>query len=243
MSVPARWLDLIGKGQKRHDRGTAAHEVRLRKVGIQHFTFKYRICLRMALSYHHRHFRLDDSSFFKGYFRQGFSQHVAMIQANVRNDAQHRSHYVRTVKTSAKACLKNDDIGLDFRKPAQSHGSRDLKEGHVKMVECFLPLVDEVPYIILRNQCKAVFIDHPHPLPEIQNMRRRVQSDLQPLRGKSRRQHVRNRTFAIRTRNMYQFILPVRMPCQLIEEFHIPCSGLISASSDFLKRREPHKQL
>ena len=97
----------------------------------------------MALSYYDRNLRLDYACLFKGYLRQGVAEHIAMVQSYVRNDAENRRHYVRAVQTASQACFQHDDIGFHIGEPAECKRSRYFEEGHVKMVECLLPLIDE----------------------------------------------------------------------------------------------------
>ena len=143
VTCPKRRLDLIRKCQQRHDCITIPHEIRFRKIGIQHFTFKDRISLRMALAHHNRDLRLDDPGLLEGNFRKRPAQHVAMVQTYVSYDAEDRRHDVRAVKTSSQTCFKNDNVHLPGGKPIKCHQSGNLKERKVQMIECILPLLNE----------------------------------------------------------------------------------------------------
>ena len=82
----------------------------------------------MALPYHHGHLRLDDSGLLESDFRKGLAQHVAVVKADIGDDAQHRGHDVRAVKTASKACLEDYDISLHLSEPAEGQRRSDLEE-------------------------------------------------------------------------------------------------------------------
>ena len=149
MFVPHSWGHFISECQKRHNLDPAAHELRFRKVGIQHLTLKYRIDFGITLAYYHRHARLDDSRLFKGDFRQRVAENIAVVKSDVCNHRKHRSHDVRTVETSAKTGLDHGDINTLRSEPLEGHHSRNFEERQVKMVERIMPTLAEIPYEIL----------------------------------------------------------------------------------------------
>ena len=160
MLIPKPRFNLVRKSQQRHDCSAATHEDRFRKIGIQNLAFKDRISFMIALSHNNRHSRLDDSSLFECYFRKGSAKKVTMIQPYVCNDTQDRSDNVRTVQPATQTSLKNDIIHTLTRKPVKSHRCGYLKEGHIQMIEGILPFPDEVPYILLWNQCIVPLLEH-----------------------------------------------------------------------------------
>ena len=128
MLIPKSRLHLICKCQQRHNRRTTTHKSRLRQIGIQHLTLKHRIRFRIALPYHDRYSRLDDSSFFKGNFRKSFTKEVTVIKTYVSDDTNDRTDNVRTIKTTSQASLQNNIIDFLTCKPVKSHRCSYLKE-------------------------------------------------------------------------------------------------------------------
>ena len=128
MSIPEHRLSPVGKGQQSLNHFPATHEHRLRKIGIQDLTFKDSISFRVTLTHHYRNTRLDDSSLFKGNFRQRITKKVTMIQTDISNHTQDRLDDISAIKTTAKTRFKNHIIHLLTRKPIQSHDGSNLEE-------------------------------------------------------------------------------------------------------------------
>ena len=179
MPAPQFRAGLVCECQKGHDGGPAAHEGRLRKIGIQHFTFKHLIGLGMALPHYDRHLRLDYSGLLECDFRKSLTQHVTMVKTDVGYHAEDRGDDIGTVKTSAESGLEDHEIDFLPCEPVECHECRYLEEGHVQMVESILPLIYEIPHFLLGNQrdtgiVRVFFrpsLDNPHTLSEIQDVR------------------------------------------------------------------------
>ena len=117
------------------------------------------------------------------------------------------------------------------------------------MVECFLPLLHEGPYVFLGDKGERSFASHrmtgdnPDALAEVQDVRRSIETDLKSGGCEGRSQHVGDRSLAVGTGHMDDLIAPVRMPHQLVRKLHIRHSRLVGSGSHLLKGGKAHKEL
>ena len=83
--------------------------------------------------------------------------------------------------------------------------------------------------------CTPTTRNNPDALTEIKDMRRSIESHLEAERSKGRRHHVGDGTFAICSGNMNHLVFTMWMSQQLIHEFHISDTRLISPGTHFLE--------
>ena len=105
-------------------------------------------------------------------------------------------------------------------------------ETHSGSIRATLPFHGGIRHLFFSGSCAFHYL---HPLPEIQYMRRCIDSGLQSGRSQYGGQHAAHRAFSVGPGHMHSHIFPVRMPVQLVKEFHIGYPGLIGRLSVFLE--------
>ena len=169
-----------------------------------------------------------------------------MVQTDAGDDTNFGDDYVGAVQTASQTDFDHGKVDFLVGEPAECHPCRNLEERQVKPVESILPAANEVPYLFpAYHPCRSVraSVDDAHPLPEIQDVGRSVQTYFQTCRGQGRSQHVGYRTLAVGPRHVDGPELPVRMPEQGPEGFHVLQSWLVGISeSGLLYGWETHEQ-
>ena len=167
--------------------------------------------LRIA---HHGRTPLDNSRFFSCYLRQRIAQKRSMVKTDARNSAHFRRvDDIRGVKTTAQTHFQNNNIAVATRKMAQRNSRHQLELRRMltrfalDLFSFFLHVKRYFSQLIHRNKL-AIHLD---TLFERLNVRarehtRRITSRLQDMRRINA-----GRTFAIRSCNVHELQLILRI--------------------------------
>ena len=142
--------------------------------------------LRVPCPDHGRNAGLEDPGLLAGYSRAGASQLGAMVQPDAGDYCRFGRYDVRTVQAASETDLDDSHIDLFLCEPPECHPRSDLEERQFQFVETFFPAGEEIPHIIFAYQVYGLSgrtVEYAHPLPEVEDVRRRVESDFQSRCG------------------------------------------------------------
>ena len=163
-----------------------------------------------------------------------------MVQSDAGDYRKVRSYDVRAVKTATETDLYDGDINLLIGKPFERHTGRDLEKGQAQGIHVGLVTAKKVIDIFLGHKFRtSIRTGDPHALPEIHDVRRGVEPDLEAAGCQRRSEHIRGRAFAVRSGDVYRSQAIVRIAKDFLEPEHILKSGFVSIlERNFLNRGE-----
>ena len=169
-----------------------------------------------------------------------------MVEADARDDAHFGSDDVGAVQAASQTDLDDGQVDILVRKPAESHPRGDLEERKVQLVESPIPACDEVPHFFFADHPRRTVgagVNDAHALPEIQDMGRGIEPDLETGGGQRGSQHVGHGPLAVGPCDVDGSELPVGLPEQGSESLHVLQSWFVGISeSRLLHGRETHEQ-
>ena len=224
--MPQRRLGILGERQRAADLG---------RLGL-----KDGACLRKILPDKGRDVLLEYSGLLGGDLSQCVSKKGAMIQSYACDYRKVWGYDIRAVKTATETDLYDGDINLLIGKPFERHTGRDLEKGQAQGIHVGLVTAKKVIDIFLGHKFRtSIRTGDPHALPEIHDVRRGVEPDLEAAGCQRRSEHIRGRAFAVRSGDVYRSQAIVRIAKDFLEPEHILKSGFVSIlERNFLNRRE-----
>ena len=251
-TVPQRRAHPVGIGQRAHHPGMIV---------------KDRIRLGIAFPDHRRDPGLENAGLLPRDRLQGIPQQGAVVQADGRNHRQFRLQHVRGIQPSPEAHLDDRRVHPLIGKPLERQPRRNLEERQLLLLEIRLPLHQKIKYVLLGNQgilgfgkgraflrvasrpntgiCSGKPVpsrNNPRPFPEIQQMRRGIESDPEPAGAQSRCQQGGDGAFAVGAGDMDGLERAFRMAEGGAESLHaIQARFVCRAEAGLLDRRETHE--
>ena len=163
-----------------------------------------------------------------------------MVQADGGDEGEFRGDDVRGIQPAAEAGLDDRGIHAGVREPLEREAGSDLEEGQALFDEIGLPGGQEVENVVLGDELEGVAGDDPGALPEVHQMRGRVQARPEADAGEGRRQEARDGALAVGPGHVDALERPLGMPERLAKGLHPRQARLVGRSEiRLLHRREP----
>src|SRR5699024_3408254 len=161
----------------------------------------------MRLPDHDRDVLFDDTRFFGRYARDGRAEDVAVVDADVGDDAQRRYDDVRGVEPAAEPRFDDGDFRVRLGEPFESHGGGHFKIGEAEFGHRPAIGGHESGDALLRY----LFAVHADAFPEIVQVRRCIEPRAVSGGLQYRGEDMGYGTFAVGTRDVDGHVVALRV--------------------------------
>ena len=186
------------------------------RAHIQNCVSDHVVGVRQLRQRNHNPARTDDSSFFAGDLGHCFAQILLMIERDIGDDADPRLDHVGRIQTPAHANFKHNHVGTAAGEILKGHRGQHLKKAGMPRQIAFpnQPLGGAVDHVM--EQREIVVVDRlaieANPLIDANQMRRCIESCLQPGSLQDGRQRGGRRTLAVGAGDQHSRKAIFRMP-------------------------------